>query len=142
MWLTKFYPELSLLESNAERRDVMAEAGRRMAIDWPRVGIHIAILVGGVILLSTLGMAARLPYSAVFATTLVLVNLGGLYGGYFFYNLRVAQNDQRHWVILFPLFLLFALASRGLLVAWQLGRLWSLWGFAPDPHNLTISRPT
>ena len=48
MWLARIYPELRLLPSNAERRDVVSQARRRLGDDWPRVNV-LATVVGLVI---------------------------------------------------------------------------------------------
>ena len=77
MWLTRIYPELSRLSSGAERRDLVSQARKRLAVHWPRLCLAAVAIVLGVFSLLTLANAVRLPSVAVQLTATVPAILFG-----------------------------------------------------------------
>lgn len=95
MWLTRFYPELSLLASDAECRDVASQAKRRLAVHWLRLCAAVIGVCLGIYSLSNLLNLARFPPLAVE----VMLNLLGITAGMFFMHvlyIRPMRAQIRH----------------------------------------------
>ena len=86
MWLARFYPELSLLPSDAERRDVASQAKRRLVVHWPRLCVAVVAIVLGIFALSNLAQAARLPPLAVEVMVNALAFITGMFCIHVFWN--------------------------------------------------------